>query len=214
MSDVSPHPATLADRLRRDTRALHQQAERSGAMAALLRGTLERTRYTLLMRNLHAIYAALEAAFDVQPAALRRSAPLADDLAELHGAHWRTQLPLAVATQAYVQRLQRTPAPPLLAHAYVRYLGDLHGGQVLQRRVAATLGVAATRFYDFGDSTHVQALITQLRSALAALPATGAAADAIVAEACWSFTQHIRLFEELQPAEPVAQGTRGKQARG
>ena len=211
MSDASPHPATLADRLRRDTRALHQQAERSGAMAALLRGTLERARYTLLLRNLHAIYTALEAAFDVQPAALRRADALAQDLDALHGAQWRTQLPLAAATQAYAQRLQCTPPPPLLAHAYVRYLGDLHGGQVLQRRVAATLGVVATRFYDFGDSARVQALITQLRSALAALPATGAAADAIVAEACWSFAQHIRLFEELQPA---AQETRGTQATG
>jgi heme oxygenase len=207
LADVPPHPTSLADRLRSATRALHQQAERSGVMAALLRGRLGVAPYTLLLRNLHAIYAALEAVFDVQPAALRRADALAHDLDALHGPHWRAQLPLAAATQAYVQRLQRTPPPPLLAHAYVRYLGDLHGGQVLQRRVSTALGVAATRFYDFGDAARVQALIAQLRTLLAAQPAAGAAADAIVDEACWSFAQHIRLFEELQPAAPAERAT-------
>ena len=44
---------------------------------------------------------------------------------------------------------------PLLAHAYVRYLGDLSGGQVIRRAIAKAYGVesadsAGTRFYEFG----------------------------------------------------------------
>ena len=40
----------------------------------------------------------------------------------------------------------------LLAHAYVRYLGDLSGGQVLRRRTAKAYNLedgAGTSFYDF-----------------------------------------------------------------
>lgn len=51
------------------------------------------------------------------------------------------------------------PPPPaeswlLLAHAYVRYLGDLNGGQTLKARVAKAYGLDAAaldglRFFDF-----------------------------------------------------------------
>lgn len=58
----------------------------------------------------------------------------------------------------YTSRLRalasaRDPAP-LLAHAYVRYLGDLSGGQVIRRRVARAYGLeddggAGVSFYEF-----------------------------------------------------------------
>lgn len=41
----------------------------------------------------------------------------------------------------------------LLAHSYVRYLGDLSGGQVIRRRVTKAYGLdengRGTQFYDF-----------------------------------------------------------------
>lgn len=56
---------------------------------------------------------------------------------------------------AYTGRLQKLadadPAP-LLAHAYVRYLGDLSGGQFIKRRIAKAYGLddaAGLAFYDF-----------------------------------------------------------------
>lgn len=44
----------------------------------------------------------------------------------------------------------------LLSHSYVRYLGDLSGGQVLRRRVAKAYGLAedddaGVEFYTFGS---------------------------------------------------------------
>ncbi|KAG6880674.1 hypothetical protein C0992_003057, partial [Termitomyces sp. T32_za158] len=44
------------------------------------------------------------------------------------------------ALKAYVDRVQalaKAPDPsPLLAHSYVRYLGDLSGGQMIRRTIA------------------------------------------------------------------------------
>ena len=55
----------------------------------------------------------------------------------------------------------------------------------------------------FGDAAAVQAQRLVFREALAAVPATPAEADLIVAEARWAFEQHQRLFEQLM-AHPEA----------
>jgi heme oxygenase len=209
-------PSVLAERLRLETRELHAEAERSGVMADLLHGRLARPGYCALLRNLHAIYAALEAALGahrddpmigaVQSPALRREAALASDLDLLHGAGWRDAIVLVPATAGYVDRLRELAATgscALVAHAYVRYLGDLHGGQLLKRRIAGQLGAegeAGTRFYEFGGEPQMLALRQSFRAALAALRPNAAQGELIVAEARWAFEQHKRLFGELQAA--------------
>lgn len=63
------------------------------------------------------------------------------------------------ALQTYITRIQAiadSPDPsPLLAHAYVRYLGDLSGGQTIQRALAKayglTMGGAGLSFYAFKE---------------------------------------------------------------
>ena len=107
---------SLADRLKHETRALHAAAERSSLMGALLGGQVDRPTYCALLRNLAAIYAALEPALlrhaadpllaPVHAPALHRSAALARDLALLHGAGWADDIALQPATLAYVARLQ------------------------------------------------------------------------------------------------------------
>lgn len=209
-SDV---PVTLRDRLRSGTHDLHTQAERSAAMQALIRGQMPREGYCRLLRNLLAIYEALEPALVAHAAhpvlaplrepRLARSSVLADDLEALHGPGWR-DLPVSAGAQAYVARLQELSAqsPELLAaHAYVRYLGDLSGGQVLLRRVREMLkleGEQGTRFYVFGDPG-AGALAKQFRAGLASLPADEALIQRLVAEAQEAFAMHTRMFDQLGP---------------
>ncbi len=200
----------LASRLRGATRDLHAEVERTGVMADLLAGRLGRAGFAALLRNLHALYAALEPALEgfallpVPP--LARTPRLAEDLDVLHGPGWREALPLAPAAADYAARLQALgarQAPELAAHAYVRYLGDLHGGQVLARLVARRFGLEGgqgTRFYDFGGEARVQHLRDGLRAALVALHPGEAAAQAIVDEARWAFRQHAKLFRQLAEA--------------
>ncbi len=193
----------LLQRLKADTRALHARAERAGVMAALLSGKVTRHQYVALLANLQAIYGALEASLEAQGTltampALARSAALAADLRGFEAAP-QTMVP---ATLEYVERLRaQSSADPhrLWAHVYVRYLGDLHGGQILSRLVQKHFAdVDGTSFYDFGDDANVHALRTDLRTQLAALSLGVVQADDVVAEAVWAFEAHCQIFEQIQ----------------
>jgi heme oxygenase len=206
---------SLTQRLRAATHDLHRIAEQSGMMRAMLRGQISRAEYVLLLRNLHALYTTLEHALEQHAASpaiaplrmplLDRSAALALDLDHHHGAGWRT-LPVTREMLAYVSRLEEISKsrPALLAaHAYVRYLGDLSGGQMLSEMIGRAFGMpdnAGTAFYAFGDAAQVGALKEQFRAALDGLPLDPASADAVVAEAQAAFERHVALFMELDQA--------------
>lgn len=210
---MSPPP--LTQRLRGATRDLHTAAERAGLMPTLLRGELPRADYARLLRNLHALYATLEERLErhaghpciapLRVPGLSRSAALAADLDALHGSAWQ-RLPLAVAMQAYCRRLDsltQSRTARLAAHVYVRYLGDLAGGQLLRGIVIRALGLEGERgaaFYAFGSEAEVRALQAALKAGLDRIPCSEPEQGAIVDEARDSFARHIALFEELAPA--------------
>ncbi len=210
MSDV-PLSLSLSLRLRDETRALHRLAERSGAMGELLQGRLDPAAYGALLRNLHALYAALEPALDrhrqspavsaVRRPALYRASALRVDLVHWCGTGWAAA-PLTAAMSAYLDRLREIDGGQhalLAAHAYVRYLGDLSGGQLLRHIVQRTYGLhgaVGTAFYRF-EAVDVALVKTQFRAALDELPADDALAAQIVAEACAAFRRHATLFQEL-----------------
>lgn len=214
---ISTASTGLAARLKDATRELHRQAERSGVMAELMQGRICRETYCLLLRNLQPTYAALEAGLDAHALdpnvqrlwrpELRRLAALEQDLDHLHaGADWRGDLPVLGAAAEYAERLQllaRTDTVLLLPHAYLRYLGDLHGGQMLARIVRQSFGLRGelgTAFYAFGDGNGqlLERLKREFRAGLDGLALTPEQADAVVGEACEGFSLHGKVFEEVQ----------------
>jgi heme oxygenase len=111
---------------------------------------------------------------------------------------------LCAATKTYVHRLEdliASGSPLLLAHAYVRYLGDLHGGQMLRRCVSRVLqseGQEGLHFYDFGPAERVTQLIIAFRTALDQTPLEPEQTQALVQEARLGFGLHIELFTQLR----------------
>lgn len=206
---TASEPGLLSSQLRSATGQLHQAAERAPLMAALLRGELDHAGYVALLTQLLSLYQALEEGLDRHAAlpeiagfdfaALRRVPALLSDLQTM-GA---PPAPLQPAARQYRQRLQALAGhDPLLliAHAHVRYLGDLHGGQLLRRALGKgvlALPPTATRFHDFGTADDVAAAIRRFRTALDALALDGPRRQQLVDEACWSFEQHRKLFDEL-----------------
>jgi heme oxygenase len=184
-------------------------------MRRLLRGQVTRPAYVALLRELASIYDALEGQLDrhrthplVEPFdidALRRSPALHRDLAALDARETTAPDRAATgcdATRAYVRRLRDVGASDparLVAHAYVRYLGDLSGGQILAgivRRALALDDGVGTAFHDFAPHD-AELLKRRFRTTLDALPLDAATADALVDEALRAFALHEALFVQL-----------------
>jgi heme oxygenase len=201
----------LADALREGTAELHREAERAGIMRDLLRGRVARDGYCALLRNLHALYWALEtnlARHGADPAiaqislpALARCAALVEDLESLHNANWERDIPLRPAMLRYVDRLDavsRTEPRKLVAHAYVRYLGDLSGGQIVRRVIASAFALAedsGQAFYRFPEVPDV--LAARLRAELNSIALAREEQERLVQEARLAFRYHIELFNQL-----------------
>lgn len=210
---IAPGPGRSASAALRDaTEALHRRAERSGITRDMLRGTADRQGYAMLLRALLPAYEALEVGLTafgpagVAWAVLRRAPALAADLAALCGPDWAA-MPAPPAAWRYRARVMRAAGAaragegiaPLLAHAYVRYLGDLSGGQILRRRLRETLDLpdGALAFHDF---PLVADIADCKRAFRAALDQAGAAADdarRLIGEARVAFRLNISVSEAV-----------------
>lgn len=199
----------LSVRLRTETTELHRLAERSGIMHGLLRGQLDRGEYVALLRALHAVYTALERRLHAWPAgsqlqrftdpALDRTAAIEEDLVALHGALWEREVPLLAAGAAYADRIEAASDPELVAHAYVRYMGDLSGGQSLGRVIARALALPdddGVAFYRFAGIPDVDDFKARFRASLDAWSIDAATADDVVREAQEAFSLNVRVFED------------------
>ena len=206
--------SSLTEALREHTRELHTRVERSGFMRALLRGQIDRPSYCVLLRNLREIYLALESGLarhaqsraiaPVHLPGLARSAALARDLGALHGPDWPVAIAVLPAADAYVQRLHElADGDPqfLVAHAYVRYLGDMSGGQLVRKVVQGSLrldGAVGADFYDFGSPEEAAELARSFRVGLDAIPIDAQGIAALVREARRAFCLHEELFAQIQ----------------
>jgi len=180
-------------------------------MRRVLRGDVGRGEYVALLVDLAALYDALETELDrhaghpvlapFAPGALRRHAALLADVAALAAGPPPAPGPAARAYAAHLHALGASAPVRLVAHAYVRYMGDLSGGQILRGIVERALALrdgagtdAGTAFHDFAAAGDPDALKRRFRDALDALPAEWA--DAVVDEALVAFAMHERLFTE------------------
>ena len=186
-------------------------------MATLLGGRIDKYSYVLLLRNLEPIYSELEAGLTqyagqagIAPIyfpAMFRLHSLHRDLKSLHGPSWAGDIALLPGSTEYVKRLKAVQSsnPELLAaHAYVRYLGDLSGGQMLQKIISRSLQLApqqgGTDFYNFGDPVEVAKLSQAFRAGLKAI-----GSDGVLAEAKLAFEMHGHLFDGLADACGLSQ---------
>jgi heme oxygenase (biliverdin-producing, ferredoxin) len=198
--------------LREATRDLHVEAERSGVIGQLLRGGGTRGAYALLLRNLSPTYRAMEDGLvrHANSSLLRgmvrrelfRTAALESDVEQLAGASWRESLPLLPAGGRYAERVAAAASNGsgrLVAHAYLRYLGDLSGGQIMKRLLAKSLGLGADAlgFYDFSAIADLSAFKSEYRKAIDDSVPAGANPVDVVDEAIVGFRLTIELSEEV-----------------
>ncbi len=136
----------FSEELKSHTASAHEHAEQAGFVTELLAGRMEASQVAAMLLQNYVIYRALESALEVN--ADPRLAPFADpalmrvpalqkDLAVHFGDDWERklgagQLPVTPGAQTYADELGALgpgSATYLMAHHYVRYLGDLSGGR-------------------------------------------------------------------------------------
>lgn len=164
----------------------HKKAETQPFVKILFSGKINPKLYAAYLKNQHPIYEILEVCamphglFNGLPEIRRAPAILADYM-ELHGDDPEpTILPVVDKYIKYILSIKDDPKK-LMAHIYVRHMGDLSGGQMIAKRVPG-MG----KYYQFGDEPEKikEAIRTKLDDSLAE--------EAIV---CFDFA--AQLFAEM-----------------
>jgi len=235
MSDTM-YSKPLATLLREGTSQAHETVENSAGAGWLLRGELDKEEYARFLMMLWHVYDTLERALEhhatfptlqptFNPALLARAPALAADISYLlqvpesswksHPIHTALTSSPAAPLTAYVSRIQElsdsADPSPLLAHAYVRYLGDLSGGQMIRHKLAKAyqldeqlgLGLA---FYAFKSlDTPKPASLGEMRrikdwfrAGINAGGGDAAVKAAIVREANIAFELNSGLFSDIR----------------
>jgi heme oxygenase len=206
-----PAEQPLSDVLRERTWPLHATAERCGVIADILQRKADRHEYALLLRNLVPAYERLEAelcARQEDPVlgvfahrAVRRADRLRSDLRSIAGAEWELSLPLLASGVAYASAIAKAAGdgPRLVSHAYVRYLGDLSGGQVLKKLLGKSLSLPAEALtvYEFPD-IDTQILKRDMRDALDLAGRITDDPHKLVIEAMTAFEHNIFVSREVK----------------
>lgn len=206
--------------LKEATQEAHDAAERSPYIGRLLGGELPLDEYTRFLAQLHDIYAALERAAEAMhddpiagafaEPALTRLPSVTADLELLGGAQWRERFPATAATQALVAHIEATCfgwAGGFVAHHYVRYLGDLSGGQIIRRILERVYNFAerfpdepehaGVRFFVFDHLDNGVQFKKHYRALLDVAPWDEAERERVLAEANRAFVLNTAVFDSL-----------------
>lgn len=209
---TEPHTATFSARLKAATAQRHSTAETSTFVTSLMQGRLDTGAYVRLLSQYPAIYGALEEVADgfrknlepmTQPflvPGLERTAAIEHDLQVLESLGFTRVQPVAVV-QEYAAAIRACAVSPerFLAHHYLRYLGDLSGGQAIAALIQRHYGVPedAVSMYRFPDLAKPKVFKDSYRTLLDAAPLSPAQQDALVDEAIAGFDFNARMFVEL-----------------
>jgi heme oxygenase len=202
----------FAARLREQTQSEHTQAESVGFMTDLMGGRAGAADYVALLGQYYFIYEALERigeTFRNDPVAgafvdnaLLRSDSIAADLEYFSGPNWREALVPLAATAAYVERLETVASAGsavFVAHHYIRYLGDLSGGQIIRVMVQRYYGIPdeGVNFLVFRHIPKPKPFKDAYRAALENAAWTEDERTALIAEVDVTYRLNSALFTEL-----------------
>lgn len=174
--------------LRELTKDAHTNAERSAFVKILFSGSIDPKLYATYLKNQHPMYEILEVCamphglFNDIPE-IRRAPAILKDFMELWPADSQETPALCPVVDDYIKYILSIKDDPkkLMAHIYVRHMGDLSGGQMIAKRVPGS-----GEYYQFGDDP--EKIKTAIRTKLT---------DDLADEARVCFDYAKRFFEEM-----------------
>lgn len=175
--------------LRQLTHEKHQRTEHAKFAHRLLKRQITPEQYYIYMSNQLVAYYVLEGVasqcglFDGIES-VKRAANISKDVAELEREYGFENAPRLASTKHYVDYIQYISREPdrVMAHVYVRHMGDLSGGQIIKEFVPGS-----GMHYSFDRD--VDELKTKIREKLH---------DGMADEANKCFDMIYDIFEELE----------------
>lgn len=149
--------------LRELTKEEHRRAERTTFMNRMLKKEISPEQYYVYIKNQLFVYTTLEyyasevGIFDGDMSRIMRGVSLLEDVLEMEVNNNFPSAPILSSSYEYVRYIQSIgkDAEKLLAHIYVRHMGDLSGGQIIKRLVPGP-----THLYEFeGDVEELKNLV-------------------------------------------------------
>ncbi|MDF3821014.1 biliverdin-producing heme oxygenase [Leptospira sp. 96542] len=205
---------SIAMMLREGTADKHQETEKVPYLRAIFRGGLDPQTYTYQLESLLYVYQEMENLFrekkdnailsKVYYPELFRTDAIKEDITffqKKFGTKIRGKI--SKATEDYINHIKNVAATKpemLVAQSYVRYLGDLSGGQAIKKVVAKTFqleGNEGTAFYEFPQITDHMAFKGIYRQAMDTLPFDENGQAELLKEANITFDLNKNLFLEL-----------------
>ena len=171
------------------TKSKHSGAERSWFASLMMSGRITNEQYSVYLKQQFECYNALENRFKSInqsipniPNNLKRANPIMNDLKELCSNV--DAIPIFESTKQYIDYILNQCEEDLLyAHVYVRYLGDLKGGQMIAKRIPGS-----GQYYKFENPQELESFI---RSQLSEN-------NEFVKECNQCFDAAINLFKDLE----------------
>jgi heme oxygenase len=170
--------------LRTVTKDIHDAAERTAFSVMLIQGDLTREEWATFLYNQLEAYQAIEARGLITQRELLRVPKIQLDIEQL-GAEPAARV--VDATWRYVDRIKKMPEDLLWSHIYVRYLGDLYGGQMIKKNITWS-----TNLLDFEERS---ACVAYLRQHTAAADHSEA-----IAAFKWVIDIYDQMHRDLRPA--------------
>ncbi|KAF9046533.1 hypothetical protein BJ165DRAFT_1170359 [Panaeolus papilionaceus] len=237
-SDID-YSKPLATLLRESTHKLHDAVAFSNGAKRLTSGLLSKDEYIRYLMLLWHVYDAFEGALErhathptlettYNPTLLARAPALSTDISYLlqvdnwksHSTHKQLLASTPASLNDYVGRINElsnsTDPSALLAHSYVRYLGDLSGGQSIRHTLAKAydldeasgLGLSFYAFKELRSSKlasqgEMKRIKEWFREGMDAAGKTDEVKAAVVDEAALAFELNSGLLTILDTEAPV-----------
>lgn len=205
---------SFSDVLRERSQLVHDQAERTQFMAALVEQKLTPEQFAELSAQYYFIYRALESSaqtFTDHPQAkeflfpeLTRIPALQEDLAHWYGHDWENKISPTPTTVKYSERIHHTEEEwfgAFIAHHYLRYLADLSGGQIIrtfaQRAFNITDGQGLA-FYTFNEIPKPKPFKDNYRNLLNQTFVDTADQNKVIAEVIRGYELNTGMLHDLE----------------
>jgi len=164
----------------------HKSAERQEFVKVLFSGKINPRFYSAYLQNMLACYSMLESSATMHLLLdgiedIKRTSHIQADLDELgHKKDNSLFVPVVNEYLDHILRLSWNDPQKLMAHIYVRHMGDLSGGQMIAKKVPGS-----GRYYQFDDVENTK---TRIRERIS---------DDLAEEANLAFDFSIAIFQQL-----------------